>query len=308
MLWSRPWSLIVLTLLLSLGGTAWAADPPVLPDFKTDPEGFKKVVRENLKGDSGHIVLAGGQAALDLDEGYTYLEGIKGRFLLERLWGNPADDSIMGVILPPNFVPWGEGAAWAATVSYNGDGHIDDQDAKSMNFDDLLKQMKEGAEESNKARKEAGFGTVELIGWATKPHYDSGTKKLYWAKELQFEGEKERTLNSMIRILGREGTLDINVVAGIADLPKVEAATPHLLSKVNFVPGKTYSDYVPGTDHLAEIGVAGLILGGIAVKAGLFKVILAALAASWKFILIGLGAVGAFVAKKFFKKKDKPSL
>lgn len=292
-------------LLSFIALSAWAADPPALPDYKTDPEGFKKVVTENLKGVSGHIVIANGQSALDLDEGFSYLEGMKGRFLLERLWGNPADDTILGVIVPKNFNPFGEGTSWAATVSYNGDGHVDDKDARDMNFDDLLQQMKDGIADSNKDRTKNGYKTVELVGWATKPHYDSNTKKLYWAKDLIFQGEKEHTLNSMIRILGREGTMDIDIVSGLGDLPAIEAATPQLLQKVNFLPGKRYDDYVVGTDHLAEIGVAGLILGGVAVKAGLLKVILAALAASWKFILIGFGVVGAFFSKKFFKKKDK---
>jgi len=281
----------------------WAEDPPALPDYNTDRDGFIKVVRENLTGASGHIVVPGGQVAMDLEKGYSYLEGMKGRFLLERLWENPKDESTLGVIIPPDFDP-SDGKSWAAIVTYDNSGHISDEDAKKMDFQNMLKQMKSAIKDENASRKKNGYPAVELIGWATAPHYDSNTKKLYWAKELQFEGADSRTLNYMIRILGREGTLDIDVIAGMDELKAVGGMTPSLLGQINFVPGRTYADYNSGTDHLAEIGVAGLILGGIAVKAGLFKAILIAIAASWKFILLGLGALGTFVVRTLKKKKD----
>ena len=69
----------------------------------------------------------------------------------------------------------------------------------------MLKDMKEGTEDHNDARKEAGFEAVHLIGWAEKPHYDASAKKLYWAKELNFEGSSAHTLNYDVRVLGREG-------------------------------------------------------------------------------------------------------
>src|SRR3989449_2653188 len=33
-----------------------------------------------------------------------------------------------------------------------------------------------------------------------------------------------------------------------------------------------YADFIPGTDKVAEYGIAALIAGGLAAKAGLFKV------------------------------------
>jgi len=105
-------------------------------------------------------------------------------------------------------------------------------------------------------------------------------------------------------VLGRQGTLILNVVADIDDLRTVEAATPKILSQADFVAGQKYADFKPATDHAAEFGVAGLILGGVAVKAGLLKVLIGALAAGWKLIVVFIGGVGAFFAKRL-KGKDR---
>ena len=296
--------LLIVTLAL-IGLSVWAAAPPALPDAEKDPQAFAKVMKDNLSGVSGHVSLMNGKAELDLNNGYSFLDATKGRFLLETLWQNPEDADILGVILPPKFDPFADTGAWATIVYYDNSGHVSDSDAKDMNYNELLKQMKEGAAENNKLRVEKGFPKVEVIGWATTPHYDQANKKLYWAKEIAFAGTETHTLNYMIRILGREGTLDLNVVAAMADLQAVETATPDMLKQVNFAKGQSYADFNSSTDHLAEFGVAGLILGGIAVKAGLLKVILGVLAASWKFIAIGVAAIGGFIFKLLKGRKNQ---
>lgn len=262
---------------------------------------------QNLKGISGHVNLPDGKAELDLVDGYVYLDPEQTRYLLEDLWGNPDGSGSLGAILPPNFGLQGE-TSWAIILTYEDTGHVDDKDAREINYDDLLSQLRKDVEVANVQRKLKKYSTVELKGWAATPHYDGSTKKLFWAKELQFSDSSTPTLNYEIRILGRSGVLDMNVVAGISDLKAVENATPKILSQANFAAGQRYTDFNPASDHLAEFGVAGLILGGVAVKAGLLKMILAGLAASWKFILVGVAAIGVFLAKRFGgRKKQAPA-
>ena len=94
----------------------------------------------------------------------------------------------------------------------------------------LLAEMKKDVLEANPERKKAGYGTVELVGWAAPPDYDQNAKKLYWAKELRFEGGGETTLNYNIRALGRRGVLVLNaVVASKSQLAVVEKEMPKLL-------------------------------------------------------------------------------
>jgi uncharacterized membrane-anchored protein len=66
---------------------------------------------------------------------------------------------------------------------------------------------------------------------------------------------------------------------------------------VEFSGGHRYADFIPGTDKVAEYGIAALIAGGLAAKAGLFKVLLGALIALKKLIVLGLVAAAAFLRR-----------
>lgn len=181
--------------------------------------------------------------------------------------------------MPAGWQPAGE-LSWAVVVSYEEDGYVEDDDAASLDFDDLLETMKEDTIEANEELAKQGYPTAELIGWATPPHYDAATKKLYWAKELRFEGVESNTLNYNIRIFGRRGTLVLNAVADMTDLARIESVTPQILSFVEFTPGNRYEDFDPEIDKVAAYGIGALIAGKIAAKAGLFKAFLAFLIAA----------------------------
>ena len=47
-------------------------------------------------------------------------------------------------------------------------------------------------------------------------------KKLFWAKRLQFGDQQGETLNYNIRVLGRRGVLDLNVIASMDALPFID--------------------------------------------------------------------------------------
>ena len=128
-------------------------------------------------------------ATLHLGEKYRYLAPDETNQLLQA-WGNPPDDDHAGRHLPADVDPLSEGG-WAVILTYVDDGHIDDSDAKEIDYDDMLKDMKEGTEDDNEARKEAGYAAMHLIGWAEPPRYDAAAKKLYWAKELSSDGQRD---------------------------------------------------------------------------------------------------------------------
>ena len=142
-----------------------------------------------------------------------------------------------------------------------------------------------------------------MIGRATPPHYDEITHKLYWATESQFGESPTHVLNYSIRVLGRSGVLVLNAVASMSQLEEIEQRMPEVISMVEFNPGNRYADFNSGTDKVAEYGIAALILGGVAAKAGLFKAILVGLLAAKKFVVIGVLAVVAFV-RRFFAGSD----
>lgn len=79
---------------------------------------------------------------------------------------------------------------------------------------------------------------------------------------MQSEDEdKSESLNYEIRILGREGYMNLEGLGGISELPKVKAESEKMMKSIEFNPGKRYADYNPSTDKLAEYGLLGLVGG-----------------------------------------------
>lgn len=256
-----------------------------------------------LKYQTGQIQLRDGLATINLTDSFRYLDPAGAETLLTGIWGNPpSHEKQLGVIVPADFDPF-DAHAWCVVVEFEEDGYIKDDDAETINYGDLLKQMQEAAREASKARVQDGYPSIELVGWAATPRYDHQTHKFYWAKEIRFgDGKRENTLNYNLRILGRRGVLVLNAVSGMSQLQRIERATPEILAMVDFGAGNRYTDYTPGVDRVATYGLAALVAGGIAAKTGLVKALLVALLALKKFVVIAFIAVAGFV-KKFFNRK-----
>lgn len=258
---------------------------------------------QGLKFQTGEIPIGNGIAKLNVPASFKYLNPEDSAKYLQLL-GNPPSE-VLGMLFPAE----GDLVSsnnWFTVLDYAPEGHVKDDDAAKIDYDKLLADMKESSKEDNEQRAKEGYPKVEIVGWAAAPRYDASTHKLYWAKNLRFEGGSGDTLNYNIRMLGREGVLVANVVGGMEDLSAIEQATPEILTMVDFTPGNRYQDYNAKTDHTAEYGIAGLIAGAaglkIAAKAGIFAIFLKKAAVLWKVILIGFVAVlGGF--KKFFGRK-----
>lgn len=217
----------------------------------------------------GSVALGDTRARVDLGSTFRYLDKADARRVLEELWGNPPDENVVGLVVPrtPSL---DADDSWAVVVTQSRDGHITDEDAAEIDYTALLKDMKSGTDAENAERRKAGFGTVELVGWAVPPRYDAANKKLVWAKELQFEGSDAPTLNYDVRVLGRDGYLSLNAVAGMRDLSKVSAGMDALVPRVSFESGARYADFDRNNDKVAAYGLAALVAGGVAAKTGLF--------------------------------------
>lgn len=258
-------------------------------------------IEEKLTYERGVIDLNNGLATIKIPQGFKFLNAEQSRVVLSDLWGNPPDDNTLGMIFPEHVTPLGDSFTYAVEITYSEEGYIEDDDAKDLDYDDLLQQMKEDAVEGNEARKEAGYSTIDLVGWATPPYYDAETKKLYWAKELKFEGSESNTLNYNIRVLGRKGVLVLNVISDMDKLADVEANVGTLIASVDFNEGSRYSDFNPSLDKVAAYGVGGLIAGKVLAKVGFLAII----GKFGKFIIFGIIAAFAGIKKFFFGKKEE---
>lgn len=257
-------------------------------------------IEKTFHYESGKITLSEGEGTLNVPKGFKFLNGEQTQNVLANLWGNPEDKTILG-----SLVPDGKGVtnnnSWMFVISYQGDGFVKDDDADDIDYDDLLKTMKEDIAAENEERKKGGFPAVELIGWASKPYYDKELKVLHWAKELKFGDNEAHTLNYDLRVLGRKGMYNISAVAGMTELAEVKASIPGILKSVEFNDGHKYMDFDADTDTVAAWTIGGLVAGKVLAKVGFFAIIA-------KFAkVIFLAIAGAFAAfKKFlFGKKDQ---
>ena len=288
-----------------LMGPAWAQEPEATePETAATAEESKEQSGPQLNYQTGEVVLPNKVASLHLGTKYRYLNPGETEKLLVA-WGNQPGSQTEGAIVPTDVEPFSD-SGWAVIVTYDNDGHVDDADARKLDYDDMLKDMKEGTESENADRKKEGYGAVHLIGWAENPHYDGATKKLYWAKELDFEGSNAHTLNYDVRVLGREGVLSMNAVSGIGQLSQIRSDMRSLIDVAEFNEGYRYAEFNPKTDKLAEYGLGALIAGGVAAKLGLFGKLFAFILAAKKAIIAGVVALFGVIAK-FFKKKDSPA-
>jgi uncharacterized membrane-anchored protein len=276
----------------------------VLPAGAQEPEASEEeqFVAPELEYRTGDVVLPNKVATLHLGEQYRYLNPTDAEKVLVA-WGNPPGQDTQGAIVPNDVDPFTQ-EGWAVFLTYTDDGHVDDSEAAEIDYDDLLKDMQEGTEDANPARKEAGYPEIHLVGWAEQPHYDASTKKLYWAQHLR-GSTGFSSLNYDVRVLGREGVLSMNAVAGMDQLEQVRQEMRPLIQIAEFNEGYRYAEFNPKTDRLAEYGLGALIAGGVAAKLGLFAKIGAFLLAFKKFIFIGVIALGGLVAKLLGRKKEE---
>ncbi|WP_456025182.1 DUF2167 domain-containing protein [Pseudomonas capeferrum] len=256
----------------------------------------------SLKQNTGTVTLPSGIATLKLNDEFYYLDPADTERLLTDGWGNPPGFKTLGMIVPKAVSPLSE-RGWGVIVSYKADGHVSDEDAAKIDYAELLKQMQEEDEEDNQQRQKQGYAGLHLLGWAEPPHYDDATHKMYWARELKADDAQQTTLNYSIRVLGREGVLELNAVAAMADLSTIKQEMPKVLAFTNFTDGNLYTDFNPKTDKLATYGLAALVAGGIAAKAGLFAKIGIFLLAAKKFLVVGVVALFAVIRKLFNRNK-----
>jgi uncharacterized membrane-anchored protein len=267
------------------------AGPPETPASEGNPELQKlQQIADKLTYRDGVVDLPGGQASVNLGTELAFLDAADAKVLLVDIFRNPPEvaSDVLGAIVPKGISPL-HPDSWVAVITYSNEGHVDDADAAGLNYDDLLQQMQTAIRDANDERIKQGYEPLNLVGWAEQPHYDQPTHKLYWAKRLRFGTSQEDTLNYAIRALGRNGVLEINIVAGMSQLAMVNKKLDGILKAVDFKEGWKYSDFDPSLDSKAAYGIGGLIAGAAAAKfAG--KGIIALIAAFWKFIVIGIGA------------------
>jgi len=300
-------SSVVLVLFTFFGQGVFAEEnQPAADDGQPSAEQLEimkqaKDLWDSLDRRTGEIKLPNGVATLNVPDSFYYLGPEDTEKVLVQVWGNPpgAGKDTLGMLFPAESTPF-DGGAWGVTVEYEEEGHVSDDGADEINYDDLLAQMKESAREASKERVNSGYEPIELVGWAAKPFYDKASHKLHWAKELKFGDDENHTLNYNIRVLGRKGVLVLNFIAGMEQKALIDSKVDSVLAMADFNEGSKYSDFNPEIDKIAAYGIGALVAGKVLAKTGLIAVALVFLKKFGVFILVGLGALfkGIFGRKK----------
>lgn len=292
---------LFLALFLAIPLSAGAATE----DEVTDEE-MQASIQQFLAGlefRQGAIELDDVNASLALSDSYRFLGAADTERLLVDAWGNPPGMQVLGSIVPETFALVGP-ESWAIIVTYEEDGYVSDEDAETIDYDEMLASMQSELAASNEARTSQGYASIELVGWAETPYYDPFSHKLHWAKELKFDGEESNTLNYNIRALGRRGVLVLNAVGSMDQYLTVRQGMQDVLEMVSFEAGSTYADFDPSMDEVAAYGIGALVAGKIAAKVGLLAKFAPLLLGLKKFGIIIVAGVSGIAAKFFRRKKN----
>jgi len=261
---------------------------------------YYQEIEESFNYQTGIIELPTGNAKLNIPKGFHFLDQEQSISLLTEYWGNPEDQSVLGLIKPIDVALFDENS-WVFIISFDEMGYVEDDDAADIDYDELEQDLIQETNEGNQFRISQGYGSMEFLGWAEAPYYDQNKKVLHWAKEMHFEDQEENTLNYNLRILGRKGVFMFNAVAGISELEVVNNNVDAVLGSIEFNEGYSYFDFDPDMDDVAAWSIGGLVAGKVLAKVGFFALIVK----FWKLIVLGIAGIGSFIWKR--KKSNKDS-
>ncbi len=221
-------------------------------------------------------------ARIEVPEGFRFTgrDGVR-RFM--ELTQNPVTGDELGVLVSP---AGPDDQTWFVIFEFNPIGYVKDDEKGTLDADAILKSLKAGNERGNDERRKRGWATLDLLGWSTPPRYDPVTNNLTWAIRASSEGSE--VINHSVRLLGRRGVMDADLVLGPTQVTTAVPEFDRLLTGFEFAPGNRYAEWVKG-DKVAAYGLTALVAGGVgaaAAKRGL-------LGKLWKLLVLGAVAVAA---------------
>ncbi|HEX2341688.1 MAG TPA: DUF2167 domain-containing protein [Vicinamibacterales bacterium] len=234
-------------------------------------------------------------AQIKVPEGFRFTGKSGTRTFLE-LTQNPTNGDELGILLPESV----EAGRWFVVFEFNPIGYVKDDEKDKLDADDMISNIKRGTEAANEERKKRGWATMSIVGWHTPPFYDTRSNNLTWA--ITGAGDDGQVVNYSIRLLGRHGVMNVDLVLSPEEVDAVVPAFEKVLGGFSFKPGSRYAEFVQG-DKVAAYGLTALVAGGAGAalaKSGL-------LGKLWKAIVVGvLALIGAI--KKMFggRSGDEP--
>ena len=147
--------LALFSLLIFHSFTFAQAEDPIEMDDATY-ELLMDSIENSFNYEYHQVLLKDDLATLNIPEGYKFLGPEQSLYVLSELWGNPPAE-VLGLLFPEETSPMSDNFTFAVEVTYSEEGYIDDNDADGIDYDDLLEEMQNSAEEESTERIEAGY-------------------------------------------------------------------------------------------------------------------------------------------------------
>ena len=273
-----------------------------LRSYGYDDATIEQLKQDVILGETGIINLSECNAQLNVPDGFVFLDKEQSKRLLVEYWNNPSDrvTDLLGTLVPSENSCFYQ-IAVAYVISYSNCGYIKDDDANSIDYDELLKQLKDGEKEENE--KLPVEQQMWLKGWAVQPKYLSSYQTLIWAKRFSANGDD--VINYDMRILGKVGLVSVNAVIGQDDLSEVQSQETKMINSVQFRDGYKYSDFDSSRDKISDWTIGGLVAGGVLAKTGILSKIGIFLLKFSKIIIVGVIAAAGAILKLFRRNREE---
>jgi uncharacterized membrane-anchored protein len=236
--------------------------------------------------------------------------GTAGAKLFMEATQNPVSGNEVGILLCRTANV--DSSGWFVVFEYNATGLIKDDEKTSLDQAAILKSIQGGTEASNEERRKRGWDELEVVGWQREPYYDPATHNLTWSTRVKSKRSPNESVNHSVRLLGREGVMNADLVADPSEVAAAVAGFDEILKGYDYTDGHKYSQWRAG-DKVAKYGLTALIAGGAgaaALKLGLFgklwRLIIVVVLALKKAVILVAVAISAFF-KKLFRKKEAPA-
>ncbi len=283
----------LISLAIALSGLLTLA--PTANSQESGPESAPPQPQLNFMQGPATFPIGDSLAEIELSDRYVFLDKADTEELM-GMTGNPLTGTEMATVLPAT-----DAEQWFVVFEWDEIGYVEDEEA-DLDADALIDSIRAGTEAANEERRERGWETMEILGWYKEPNYDPVTKNLNWA--IRGGTSSGENINRITKLLGRRGVMTVTLVSAPHELASADRQLEALLAGYRYKPGSTYAEFVPGTDRLAEVGLAALVVGGAGaalVKSGI-------LARFWKWIVLGVVAAGSALRRLFRgeRAEDQP--
>lgn len=235
-------------------------------------------------------------ATIVVPEGYVYFDEKDATQLLQAV-GN------MGIQVDGLIIYAKEDTKWYLYFRFIEIGYFKMDDIKDeLEEINIVEEIKKNSEIGNKQRIEKGFPPVEIIGLYEDIKLSESEKSLEFVLETKENGNT--TIENRELRFGKKGMMLIGFVCPKSDYISIENTCSELSNTFAYSAGYKYSDFNPGVDKLASIGIATFFIGREVTKGGVVSNFIKKLGiAIWAFVAAIFLAIGSFFRKIFGKPK-----